>query len=80
MSVFESLLSMRVITVATVTDQNILNSLLIEISYYDRYSIDTSSFTPPHNLLFHLLHSVSNKNLQNAVADAYRPPPQNILN
>ena len=51
-----------------------------EISYYDLYSIDTSSFTPPHTITIPLLHSIQNKNLRNVTADAYKAPPQNVTN
>jgi len=48
--VSESMLSMRVTTVACVKEQQQINSEINECSYYELYSISTSSSTPPHTL------------------------------
>jgi len=52
---FEGMQSMRVTTVDSVAEQNTNKIRKIEISYYKVYSIDTTSFTPPHTLTIPLL-------------------------
>ena len=53
-----------VTTVASVTEQNKIKSEKIyECSYYEVYSISTTSFVPPHALRTPQLHSISTTNL-----------------
>jgi len=52
---------MRVTIVASVTEQNKKNPKIDEISYYELYSIATTSFTPPQTLTFFQLHSITTK-------------------
>ena len=62
MVVFEGRLLMRMMTVVSVTEKNIFSKIKYdEISYYELYSIATSSFTPSHTLMVPLLHSISTK-------------------
>ena len=58
------MLLMQATTVASVTEKSIVNSLLVEISCYEVYSIATASFTPPHALTIPVLRSISNKNFR----------------
>ena len=50
---------MRVTTVAIVTSIYEISKSLDEISYYEVYSIATSSFTPPHALAIYFLQAIS---------------------
>ena len=60
MGVFEGMLLMRVTTVDGVTTQNGFSEKNIdESSYYEVYSIATSSFTIPRTITIPLIHSIS---------------------
>jgi len=59
MDVFEGMLLMRVTTVASVTEQNDFCEKINESSYYELYSIATTSLTPPHAPTITVLQYIS---------------------
>ena len=80
MGVFEGMLLMQIRTVAIVTERKMIFFPKHEFSYYEPYSISTTSLTPKHPLTVRIKLSISIKTCetQQPTRTENLPQPANL--